>query len=222
MQKEKLALLVPYRDRAAHLEEFLKYVPEYINKQNIEFIIVICEQGDNQRFNRGKVLNCGVDYLMKNNIGFSYVCFHDVDNIPVDKVDYSYSDVPVHIATEIQQFGWALPYPNFYSIANILTKENLVKTNSYPSIFGYGMDDDSLLFRVKYVGYELIRREGKFRSLPHYNARNNYPEYNDNLKIMTDEMEGKTSPMDNGLNNVSYTVLDEKIEGNIYHIKFNL
>ena len=83
--KKKLAIIVPYRDRSTHLNTFISYMKSYLKDYTYEIIVI--EQADNQPFNRGKLLNIGAKYAIDN--GFDYLCFHDVDMIPIN-ADYSY------------------------------------------------------------------------------------------------------------------------------------
>ena len=55
----KLGVIVPFRDRYEHLVEFKSKIVEYLNKQNIQYELIIIEQDDAKLFNRGKLLNIG-------------------------------------------------------------------------------------------------------------------------------------------------------------------
>ena len=90
----KLGIIVPYRKRPGHLRKFQQSIESYLKNQDYELIVV--EQNDDLPFNRGKLLNIGFQQAIRK--GCDYVVFHDVDMLPVD-VDYSYSDVPTHLAT---------------------------------------------------------------------------------------------------------------------------
>jgi hypothetical protein len=58
----KLGVIVPFRDRYEHLVEFKSKIVEYLNKQNIQYELIIIEQDDAKLFNRGKLLNIGFKY----------------------------------------------------------------------------------------------------------------------------------------------------------------
>ena len=90
----KLGIIVPYRKRPGHLRKFRESISEYLKNQDYELIIV--EQADDLPFNRGKLLNIGFQQAIRKQC--EYVVFHDIDMLPID-VDYSYSDVPIHLAT---------------------------------------------------------------------------------------------------------------------------
>src|SRR5438552_2100837 len=79
-QVPRLAMIVPYRDRAEHLREFVPHMVQYLGQSNaFTFSIHIIEQLGPQRFNRGKLLNVGAHLTMDR---ADYFCFHDVDYLP--------------------------------------------------------------------------------------------------------------------------------------------
>ena len=54
---KKLAVIVPYRDREEQLEIFLDEITNYLDSTlDNEYIIIIAEQLDKKKFNRGKQL----------------------------------------------------------------------------------------------------------------------------------------------------------------------
>lgn len=57
------AVIVPYRNRAAQLKQFLGYIHNFLRKQNIHYKIFVIEQSgsdnDNNSFNRAKLFNIG-------------------------------------------------------------------------------------------------------------------------------------------------------------------
>jgi hypothetical protein len=135
----KLGVIVPYRNRKTHLNKFKKDISEYLNKNEIQFELIIVEQIDDKPFNRGKLLNIG--FLQAEKLSCDYIVFHDVDMLPID-VDYSYSDIPIHLATNITKsityFGGVTIFPT-----------NIFKdTNGFPNEYwGWGFEDDELLRR---------------------------------------------------------------------------
>ena len=54
--KNKLGVIVPYRNRSTHLEKFLKEAPKKLREQEIDFDIIVVEQADDSPFNRGSYL----------------------------------------------------------------------------------------------------------------------------------------------------------------------
>jgi hypothetical protein len=96
MDRHKLGIIIPYRNRYKQLEKFKKEIVKYLNKTDIKYEIIIIEQDDAKLFNRGMLLNIGYTYAIS--LKCDYIVFHDIDMLP-HKVDYSYSDKPLHMAT---------------------------------------------------------------------------------------------------------------------------
>lgn len=146
----KLGVIVPYRDRESHLKTFNSEVSTYLKNQNIDFEIIIVEQSDNKPFNRGKLLNIG--YLKAKELLCDYVVFHDVDMIPLE-VDYSYSNVPLHLATDFEidlQKLKNLQFDDYFGGVTMFSNELFEKTNGYSNNYwGWGFEDDDLLYRCK-------------------------------------------------------------------------
>ena len=93
----KLGIIVPYRNRYKQLILFKRKISEYMTNRGIDYELIVVEQDDAKLFNRGMLLNIGFEESLK--LECNYVVFHDIDMLPL-KVDYTYSNVPVHLATD--------------------------------------------------------------------------------------------------------------------------
>ena len=146
---DKLGVIVPYRNREEHLEEFKKKISDYLNKQGIPFELIIVHQDDAKLFNRGMLLNIGFTYAEKYDC--NYVVFHDVDMIPIE-VDYSYSELPMHLATNFEleyDKSKNLTFDDYFGGVTMFTADTFEKINGYSNLYwGWGFEDDDLLFRV--------------------------------------------------------------------------
>ena len=89
---KKLGIIVPFRNRNEHLKKFIPAITEHLNNQEINFRILIINQVDEKPFNRAKLLNVGAK-LLEDEV--DYFAFHDVDLLPLESVDYRYSDFTV-------------------------------------------------------------------------------------------------------------------------------
>lgn len=126
---KKLAIIVPYRNREEHLKQFVPYMENYLLDDlegESDYKIFIINQDDNKPFNRAKLLNIG----FKESEDFDYFAFHDIDMLPIDS-DYTYVEEPTHLATEVEQFGFRLPYDGYFGGVTIFDKENFKKINGY-------------------------------------------------------------------------------------------
>lgn len=208
---EKLAIIVPYRDREDHLKKFIPSIESCDFLDGIDYEILIVEQEEGKPFNRGKLLNVGAIQCHT----ASYYCFHDVDMIPLVS-DYSYVPNPTHLAAEAEQFGFKLPYQGYFGGVTLFDKHSFIKVNGYSNDYwGWGAEDDDIMFRCVIKEIKAARKNGRYRSLSH--ERNIVQDlYNENLRkffgfkngINVDEINKKINS--DGLTDLEYEVLEEK------------
>ena len=149
----KLGVIVPYRDRYDQLLDFKKGITEYLKFKKIDFELIVVEQDNAKAFNRGKLLNIGFKYAKK--LKCNYVVFHDVDMLPL-AVDYCYCDYPVHLASERAVFD------EYFGGVTMFPVEHFEKINGYSNDYwGWGFEDDDLLYRCKVNNLPLNKKEIK-------------------------------------------------------------
>lgn len=152
----KTSFIIPYRDRAAHLAQFIKHM--------VGQTVYVIEQTDGKPFNRAKLLNIGARIAFNN--GATHIITHDVDMIPVD-VDYTPTEC-AHLAGQCSQFNYMMPYPRYFGGVNIYSKDAFEKVNGYSNNYwGWGAEDDDMLLRCEKAGLTIERRPCKFESLDH-------------------------------------------------------
>ena len=162
--KNKLLIGVPYRDREAHLKEFLPRMEIFLKKQEIEYDILIVEQTFDNSFNRAKLLNIAFDHTKGE---YGWYCFHDVDMLPI-RANYGKCEVPTHLASEAQQFSYKMPYPYYFGGVTLFDPESFIKINGYSNEYwGWGAEDDDVYFRCAKLGEKTARRAGRYSSLDH-------------------------------------------------------
>ena len=147
MTNHKLGIIVPYRNRYAQLYEFKEAIKEYFKSLEIDYKIIIVEQDDAKLFNRGKLLNIG--YLEAKKQRCDYLCFHDVDMLP-SRVDYSYSDTPVHLASIlVEENNTHKPiFDQYFGGVTLFPIEQFESINGYSNNYwGWGFEDDDLMWR---------------------------------------------------------------------------
>ena len=95
--RKRLAIVVPYRNRAEHLKSFVPHMSAYFQQDKLDraipISIHIIEQNGNAPFNRGKLLNAG---FMLARDAADYFSFHDIDYLPI-WADYSWSATPARL-----------------------------------------------------------------------------------------------------------------------------
>jgi hypothetical protein len=105
--RHKVAIIIPYKNRASNLNDFMYHMHPFLQKQELDYQIFVVEQFNNNLFNKGVLMNSAFlqilnMYNMSNMIdfvnnykntnstsGFKYpfdcVVFHDVDLLVILK-----------------------------------------------------------------------------------------------------------------------------------------
>lgn len=183
----KLGIIVPYRNREKQLELFKNYITRFLNNQGIvDYVIIVVDQADRKKFNRGKLLNIG--FLKAKSIGCNYVIFHDVDMLPW-KADFSYSSKPLQIANEFIKDGDfnRTIQRNYFGGVTMFTVDDFEKVNGYSNKYkGWGFEDDDLLLRCRELGLilqtESFRVPNLKRRVPYFNGTDSYIKINNTFK----------------------------------------
>jgi hypothetical protein len=174
----RLTILVPYRDRAAHLARFAGHVSSYFARdvlaRSIDYRVLVVEQEAGLPFNKGALMNAGFSLMEAES---DYICVHDVDYLPV-WADYSCPDVP----TPILWYGAeARPVAPGRSAAGVVhDMENvfggvvLVPCAQYRQVdgmsneyWGWGIEDGDFRARFFAAGITPGRRRGTYQALDH-------------------------------------------------------
>jgi hypothetical protein len=166
---KRLAIIVPYRDRAAHLQDFLPHIITYFARdkldRHISVSVHIIEQVAGAPFNRGMIKNCGYR-LVRDKV--DYVCFHDVDYLPV-WADYSWSVQPCRLIWH----GLTLneDWEQFFGGVVLFDKAAFERVNGYSNAYwGWGPEDLELRARCNIAGLNIDHRDGTYQSLAHVHA----------------------------------------------------
>lgn len=168
---------MPYRDRAEHLAEFLPHMTAYFQRDKLDkripYRITVVEQAPGKVFNAARLRNIG---FLLTEPGCDYVCFHDVDYLPV-WADYRMPDRP----TRIVWYGAdRVPidvgsskrvkhrYLTFFGAVVMLPKADFRLANGYGNDYwGWGYQDADLRQRCLAEGLKIGFRDGTFTVLPH-------------------------------------------------------
>lgn len=104
--KDRVAIVIPYRDRENHLPIFLKNLHPLLMKQQIEYGIFVIEQITDGLFNRAALMNVGFLEALKLHQWDCFI-FHDVDLIPMDDRNiYNCPDQPRHMSVAVDTMGF--------------------------------------------------------------------------------------------------------------------
>lgn len=122
-----------------------------------DYEIFIVEQTDKEPFNRGSLLNVGaVEAIRK---GYTRLCFHDVDLIPMD-VDYTVEaeDWPVELVRKVKNSVEPIAY-NYFGGAALISSKAFIDVNGYSNKYrGWGYEDDDFLLRLSKKGYTMCSK----------------------------------------------------------------
>jgi hypothetical protein len=207
-ENKRLGIIVPFRKRENHLIQFVPHMKARMPQTRIYII----EQFDNKPFNRAKLLNIGFQMFHSE---FDYFAAHDIDLLPV-KANYAYPLKPTHLATKAEQFGYKMPYAEYFGGVTLFNNGDFVTVNGYSNFFwGWGGEDDEMYKRcMETVGVD--SRECTFKSLPH--ARKIDP----NLHKVNVEKINKQRGANDGLTFLDYELKGSNVLGGYHHIKVEL
>ena len=220
-----IAIIVPYRsnkyqNREQQLQQFVEYYHNYINHLDI---YIVEQSDDNNKFNRGALLNIGFDIANKQ--GYDMYIFHDVDLISPPELKKLYS----HVTKNPIQIGhlWREKYTFADFLGGIISfnKGSFVKINGFPiNSWGWSSEDDSLYNRLVTnhipVYYPETNEKIEIKEISHIPTSDIKELTNTNKKynILSDLKNWRS----NGLKQVKYTINDKSSINYENVIKYNV
>lgn len=182
---KRLGIIVPYRDRHKHLQQFKETIFTYLEKNGYtNYCVIIVEQDNAKLFNRGML--CNIGFLEAENQKCDYIVIHDIDMLP-KRVDYSYSEHPIHLATD------NIPFDSYFGGITLFPTKIFRNINGFSNLYwGWGFEDDDLRYRCvknNVVFERHIKETISKHTVPIFNGVDAYAEipniinYNRNFKI---------------------------------------
>lgn len=168
---QRIAIIIPYRDRLHHLHILLRRLHPMLQTQKIDYKIFVIEQADNYKFNRGKLMNVGYKEALR--LGeFDCMVFQDVDLLPEDDRNlYLCDEYARHLAAAIDEMRYHVMYYNYAGGVIAMNKHNFRKINGYSnSYWGWGNEDDDFSARIQESGLLLTRPPahiGRYKMVRH-------------------------------------------------------
>lgn len=104
--KDRVAIIIPFRDREEHLPILLKNLHPMLMRQQVNYGIFVVEETKADPFNRASLMNIG--FLEANKMAnWDCFIFHDVDLIPLDDRNlYRCPEQPRHMSVAIDVFDY--------------------------------------------------------------------------------------------------------------------
>jgi len=175
------AIVVPYRNREYHLQEFQKHLYPYIEKnyrqgqQVSEFSLWIIEQDDDEPFNRGWLGNVGIAEILRHSPEVECLTFHDVDFVPDEgakendavkgPVYYDRCSVPTQTGSELFRTGlnWTQGYQEHAGGVVTMHLRHWQAINGFSNDYiSWGGEDDDLYLRLRDKELLSVNRQRKF------------------------------------------------------------
>lgn len=155
----RVAIIVPYRDRLKNLKIFAYYMHEFLVQQaRVNYVLFVVEPttDNNLTFNRALLLNIGFrEASLAAGTGTKFDCFifHDVDMLPenVERNEYVCDlDYPKQFATSISIYAYSeMDYFKKRYMGGVtgFTLQQFEKINGYSnSFYGWGGEGSTYSF----------------------------------------------------------------------------
>ncbi|XP_069734501.1 beta-1,4-galactosyltransferase 3 [Phaenicophaeus curvirostris] len=210
--RSRTAVIIPHRNREAHLGHLLYYLHPFLQRQQLQYGIYVIHQAGNSTFNRAKLLNVGVKEALKDE-EWDCLFLHDVDLIPENDHNLYTCDPwnPRHVSVAMNKFGYSLPYPQYFGGVSALTPDQYMKINGFPNEYwGWGGEDDDIATRVRLAGMRIARPPvsiGHYKMVKHKSDKGNEENpHRFDLLIRTQRMWTQ-----DGMNSLTYTLLAKQL-----------
>jgi len=210
-------ILIPYRNREAHLDYFIKNTVPLFKEHLPNSKVVIIEQTEGKLFNRGMLLNVGFkEYENKTKYFFT----HDVDINPTFKCVNEFYKLGVQ---DDDVLGIYTSQCNTLGGIIKITNDTIHKINGFPNdIWGWGVEDKALQNRAEFFNINKITLLTNKMEHPEYILRFNDTDDREkhNLPYNTQKHytifqrlnneEKNKEVLSSGLNNLEYKIVTKK------------
>ncbi|XP_029313818.1 beta-1,4-galactosyltransferase 1-like [Cottoperca gobio] len=204
--KQKVAIIIAFRNRHEHLNHWLHYLHPILMRQQLDYRVYIINQDGEGVFNRAKLMNVGYVEALKE-YDFECFVFSDIDLVPIDDRNlYRCFENPRHLAVGMDKFNFHLPYNGFFGGVSSLSKKQYLKINGFPNTYwGWGGEDDDIYKRIIFRGMSISRPNtvtGRYKMIKHSRDLHNEQNPNNPGKLSHTRQTMDTD----GINTLKYTV----------------
>lgn len=193
-----LSVIVPYRDRADHLAQFIPHMNKYLPEAKI----VIVEQADEKPFNRAKLINIG--YI---EFPAEHICAHDIDLLPVYVNYHEGHGVQQKVKSDIQT-------KDYLGGVTIFDSKTFDLIGGYHNEYFHRAEDNELMFHLKRLQIPIDNRFDVFEQLPH---KRSYHEFIPELW-----QKAQLPRTKNMLKTCEYELISKEIHHTHVHLKVTL
>ncbi|XP_014665022.1 PREDICTED: beta-1,4-N-acetylgalactosaminyltransferase bre-4-like isoform X2 [Priapulus caudatus] len=147
--QQKVAIIIPYRDRWQHLRLLLKHLHPMLQHQMVDYRIFVVEQAGQNIFNKGLIMNIAFDVATKLE-DFDCFVYHDVDLIPESELNlYMCNSQARHLSPGVDQMRYVLMYNRLAGGVLALRRSQNIQVNGFSNIYwGWGAEDDDMSRRI--------------------------------------------------------------------------
>lgn len=224
---QRVAIIVPVRDRKEHLTVFLRYMHPFLQRKQMSYVIIVVEQSEHLPFNRGMLMNIGFKEVQLFEEKYQCLILHDVDMLPEhDGNPYACPEEgrPRQMAFSMNYFKNYTPVgEGFFGAVTAISTADFQRINGFSNSFwGWGGEDENLYHRVIAQKLTVVR---PFDGQPLHSVR--YMMQSHKRAVPSpgrfDVMKGGRSGFQaDGLVNLNYQKLDYQLKPLCTHVLVNL
>lgn len=203
-------ILIPYRNRERHLKYFIDNSVPLIEKYLPNTKVVVIEQEEGKKFNRGCVLNVGFKEYENNT---KYFITHDVDINPKEPTLKNYYNKDI---SDNEVLGIYTSVCDTLGGIIKISNNNIFKINGFPNDYwGWGAEDKALKNRAdvydikkitNFVNNDKLRDDKYFKIFNDVNDRTHCVQQQCGVPYNNKSVSIKSG----GLNNINYEILVKK------------
>ncbi|XP_023930439.1 beta-1,4-N-acetylgalactosaminyltransferase bre-4-like [Lingula anatina] len=222
--RSRVIIIIPYRDRLAHLTRWLHHYHPIFQRQLLEYRIVVTEQYGTGTFNKGRIMNAAFLECRKA-FQFDCVIFHDVDMLlENDRNMYVCGNdtTPKHLSPAVDKFRYKIVFDNLVGGVLVMTVSLFEEVNGYSNEYwGWGGEDDDMWERFLEVNATVVRPPlaiGRYKMIKHKSRGKeaNYTIIDPLLKTSRSRMHH------DGLSNSSYRIVYKSSKPLYTHFIFDI
>lgn len=203
----RLAVIIPFRDRFDELLRLAPHLHRFLSRQGVRHRLVVVNQIDTLRFNRGSLINAG---FLESEADCDYIAMHDVDLLPLNpQLSYAFppGGGPHHLAAPGLHPRYH--YPTFVGGILLLSTARFRQLNGISNRYwGWGLEDDEFYARIREAGLNVTRpvgiTTGTKDTFRHLHDRRRRPR--DTARTAQQRRENRRRDRRTGLSSIKYRV----------------